>query len=499
MANASKKPGFLPSNSRRSKSQPSGAFVDEKTLEKLRRLNKTHQTALQTDTYPISPLNRPNVKLKKPTRFDSARLLQLMENTKNEDPAQSPTTEDINETEETNSEGPSEGKQSPQNGPQNARAAKAHILRQQALKRLQATAKNIFSKTAARALLANPYVLAGIGIALAVAGVIIFLLLILAGASGTDVASAGTSATIPFNQSAESTDLSQLKAALSGTNTARARAEKILQEIDRLKTQLADNTAALALLSDIESAANAIIAAQPDDAETIKAETAVIKKKIIDLSALIGSGGVAGSCSGVTPCLDVEPVTQFSGGHCGRASAIMALIYVNKGQAPSYFPQERYTVVENGVIKDKPNAQSCMNHALMNQLSPPERRGWIHWSYAQLEDLPDKEAKKEILSATQRSLQNNDPVILYVNPGGTYAGQHIVLIIGYDANNEPEKGGTYLINNPNTVKTVEKTKYGRSGNRNKLTGDHLIEFMSGKISNGDVYRYSVIIRKAYIK
>jgi hypothetical protein len=88
---------------------------------------------------------------------------------------------------------------------------------------------------------------------------------------------------------------------------------------------------------------------------------------------------------------------------------------------------------------------------------------------------------------------------MYSIPGGTISsGKHIVAVVGYDANDTPEQGGTFIIHNPNVGNVSPFTRYMnyRSGGT-KLTAQHLMQYFGGNGSYN--YNTSIMVRKAYIQ
>lgn len=368
-------------------------------------------------------------------------------------------------------------------------AGAGHEAARNAARRAAAQAAKQAAATVARgavaALAANPIVWAIVAIAILIVG-ILFLGVAL---GGSDLATAGTSQTVPFSNSP--TDLSALRIALAGGVDSAAKAQVILTEVANLKTRLSGNSEALAILNAIEAAAQAIIEADPSDTATIQQQAKIINQKFGELESLIGTE----SCGAINPCLDVEPIFERVQSHCGRVSALMVLLYVNKDHGVTYFPADRYIETIPSGKRDASNVENCLSDKTMNDYSPPDRRGWQHKSYKDLGGNEDQQ-KEKILTTIQNSLNNGDPVVMYFEDGGIFDGsEHIVVVVGYDASDESDKGGTYLINNPNIDRmSGVKTKFGIN-KRKKLTGDWLKQYMGG---DGSPYETSIVVRRQYI-
>lgn len=350
-------------------------------------------------------------------------------------------------------------------------------------------------RIAAQVALKNPYVLAAIGIVVAVIAVIVivFIFVFAVANMNGDPAGSGTSATVAYASSGS--DLSKLRTTLAGRIDSADKARTIIDHITQLESKYASNDAALRLLGEAKQAAQNIIDADPGDTATIGMQEVIIKKRIRDFLDIISIQ--EGDCAGATVCLDVQPIAQAARGHCGVASALMAIYYSNGNQKTEHFDPDKHISNNGGVLTDSSRYNVCMGDVTINSMVPPDKRGWTRYSWRRLPGSTE-EQKRGILDGIIRSLEGGDPVIMYFKAGGTAGGIHIVLVVGHDANDEPDEFGfgTFIINNPNVGRTIPKTKYGLQGRSAKLTGRWLMQYMSGA---ADPYPNSIIIRNQYMQ
>ncbi len=224
-----------------------------------------------------------------------------------------------------------------------------------------------------------------------------------------------------------------------------------------------------------------------------------------------GRPGEPGNCDGITDCLQVPGVAEAEESHCGRASILMVLLYINSRSTAggSLFDANKETIRNsNNILENNPRRGSCLPDNVSNQFSPSDRRGWFHVSWKKAPGNTPDEQKQNLLEWVKNSLKGDDPVVMYFLPGGIFAagkgcaGMHIVTVAGFDPNDE---GGTFLINNPKppgrkvsgrsrpSGSVVTLTKFTDSGI--KLTQAHVKEFIGG--DGRCTYSSSVVMRQKY--
>jgi hypothetical protein len=98
----------------------------------------------------------------------------------------------------------------------------------------------------------------------------------------------------------------------------------------------------------------------------------------------------------------------------------------------------------------------------------------------------------------KKSIAGRDPLVLYLKTGGIFNNsKHIVAVVGYDPNDSPQEGGTFIINNPAPGDVKVGTRIAEPGNGKKLTANHIKQYLGG--DNQEEYHTSVIIREIYTK
>lgn len=372
-------------------------------------------------------------------------------------------------------------------GGEKAKEALKNEVKKKAVELAKKKAVELAAKALARLALMNPYVLTALAI---IGGVLILIILvfvlIMAIAGGGDVSGSGTSSTVSYSRKV---DTSALESLLKGDISTTDDAQKVLNEVSRLKTEFNANQTALAILQKIEGAAQAIIS----DPATATEQAKIIRENFKKLD-LLNANDIR-DCAGVK-CLDVEPIGEEQKSHCGRAAVLMVIRFINKGVSNPRYEDEGQIIERNGVLLNNPSLATCVSPAAMNRLSPDDRKGWAKHHYG---EVKGEDQKNFVLQAIQNSLIGGDPVVLYLNPGATLSNsQHIVTVIGYDPNDEPEELGTYIINNPNVGSVTARTKYGDSTRNKKLTGEWIKQFMGGG-NRGPYPEGSVMIREKYWK
>lgn len=242
--------------------------------------------------------------------------------------------------------------------------------------------------------------------------------------------------------------------------------------------------------------------AQEIEALNNKGDRAIVAKKYQELLATSREFNkllVGDECGSATVCLDVPLVGQGKGGQCGIASMIMVLLYYQSVypeytlQAPAIYDAATQQVKTSA-------AWSCVSPVYMNARGPLVVKDWT-WTCHTSSDkygCTKPISRQSITQAIRRSLDNGDPVVLYLEPGGAVGGQHIVAVVGYDLNDEPEQGGVFIINNPNVhlEKSVKQTRYRNYQKKDKLTIKHIEEYYGG--ANNRSYSVTAMIRQQYL-
>lgn len=356
----------------------------------------------------------------------------------------------------------------------------------------QETAKNLAKKVAGQA--AKKAALAAtvalgefigpIVIGLVILLIVVFLLIGLVSlGGGNDIDSTGTSTVQAFDQSSTA-DLNRLSSLLSkGVNSAN-NATALLTETAKYRISLSDNPEAIKLLDSIDSAAKEIINSpsppSASDLDKIKANSQKIKADITALIAILG-----GDCNQATVCLNVPGVKESQGGHCGTASILMVLRYLNGNDF-----ENRYYDSTNNQTASHP-AGSCPLSSTLESAAPADRKGWIRASWADSPADVKNIGKEALFEAIKRSLRGSDPVIIYLNGGAIYPSKHIVTIVGYS-----ESTDTFYINDPFPGGfRLKVNTAGRDVGNDLLTSVYLKNYVGG---DGLTYPFSVIIRKQYV-
>lgn len=356
----------------------------------------------------------------------------------------------------------------------------------------QETAKNLAKKVASQAakkaaLAATAALGQFIGpiiIGLVILLIVVFLLIGLVSlGGGNDIDSTGTSTVQAFDQSSTA-DLKRLSSLLSNGVNSADNATALLTETAKYRSTLSDNPEAIQLLDSIDKAAKEIINSPTppslEDQNKIKANSQKIKA---DITALIATLG--GDCNQATVCLDVPGVKESQGGHCGTASILMVLRYLNGND----FENRYYDSANNQTASHR--AGSCPLSSTLELAAPADRKGWVKVSWANSPADVKNIGKDPLFEAIKRSLQGNDPVVIYLNGGAIYHSKHIVTIVGYS-----ESTDTFYINDPfpGGFRLKVNTSSRQLGSKS-LTSDHLKKYVGG---DGSTYPSSAIIRKKYV-
>ncbi len=329
-------------------------------------------------------------------------------------------------------------------------------------------------------------------IALIVAG-IIFGVLILIGAIGAAAGSpeaAGTSQVQPV-QPSSAQQIDTIKAMLAGGKLGKNEAERILAATATIRTSGGNTAATLALLEEIDTAAKEIIA-KPDDATVVTAQTKIIKDRLNRLATLLAP---ASGCGGISPCLDVPAVAEGRASLCGVTSTVMLILYYNPSYDDDrYYDQSQsYGRAAGGVPRTNPGAGTgCVAEAYISRnINNPAKDDWTRRNYLRVSG-----GKDGLIGIIKNSLAGGDPVIFFSTRDAIFSGsQHIFVVVGYDATDSPDKGGTFIINNPDIGKVEKQVKASQFGNKKKLTAEHLKAHMGGDGQYG--YNNTIIVRSVY--
>lgn len=150
-------------------------------------------------------------------------------------------------------------------------------------------ATQAISKAATAALAAtSEFWVPALIVVVVIIALIIGLIVLFSFSGGGDVEASGTSITQSFDQTS-TTDVSALRALVTGGVNTVEKANAVLVETARLRTLLSDNSRALAILETIDTAAKAIVS-NPTDAVRIRTEAKKISDLFSELSALLVSG-----------------------------------------------------------------------------------------------------------------------------------------------------------------------------------------------------------------
>lgn len=340
--------------------------------------------------------------------------------------------------------------------------------------------------------------------------IMVSLFIVIAGTAFGNPASAGTGPTTPISTTS-SVDISALQKALAGGIVPKDVAQSVIDTLPTLRSQLTD-ALSNSLMNDVEASAQKIIdnANGTNDEEVARRESVILKTKIKHLLATITPEG----CGSATYCLDVPGVGQGEGGLCGVTSVTMVVLFYNPNHDDDTFydREQGYKPADVRVNITNPDASTkCVDPNYIGRKITPSliasgklpagssQDKWVRKSWASVDG-----GKDTIIEYMKKSLANGDPMVLYLEPGGIFnpsgrgfGGKHIVTVVGYDANDSADQGGTFIINNPAKFSVKVKTRTATPGNGKKLTAEHIKEYLGGDGSYD--YSTSIIVRKKAIE
>lgn len=339
-----------------------------------------------------------------------------------------------------------------------------------------------------------------------IGGILVFVIaivLIVMALTASNPASAGTlNESLPINTTS-TLDTTLLNQVLAGGTVTTELAQAILTKTESLRLQFTD-ARNQSILNDIAAAAQAIIDNDKNSKDPAVAEhqSALLKQKIEQFKSINTPKG----CIGATYCLPVPGVAEGSESLCGITSMVMLMLYYDPqyNDTAYYRQDQRYArggPRSDGVKITDPDADNLCpgdtyftNHvtdALKKSGRLPADAPKDQWGRKSFARVPG--GKDTIIQYMKESLKNGDPLILYVNQGGIFPkSKHLVVVVGYAEKDEPDKGGTFIINNPDIGIVTTQTRYAITGNGRKLTADYIKQYMGGG-SGGD-YNNSIIIR-----
>lgn len=326
-------------------------------------------------------------------------------------------------------------------------------------------------KKAAVSFLANPYVLGAIGVIILIVVIVSVVFSLFAFSSENGGPSVPPSTT---DEKLAAFELRSLVGSVSATQQHIDQAVNI--QVKRLEA--AKKSLGSVLPSDQVTSASSEVDAIieqvrkiPSIADT-KERDAAINTTLDAIAAFYSKyGKVVGYSAVRGVALPVPGVLQAAGGDCGAASVMMVIRYYKRD-------------AEDDELFDRVTRASrsttCVSPVTLNNKTP--HKDWERIKYTQSKDM----------QAVLRSLENGDPVVMYMACGGIYncsgkgfGGKHIVTVTGYNP-----QSSTFIINNPST-KSVTSTD---RPNGKLLTINHIQTY------NGDKeYGHSFIIRNKYLQ
>jgi hypothetical protein len=179
----------------------------------------------------------------------------------------------------------------------------------------------------------------------------------------------------------------------------------------------------------------------------------------------------------VTPT--VPGVKEGAASLCGRASIMMVVLHYNSSYSSSTYLRRD----SNGGYTALGEGDSCVSPSFIDNNSGGKTSGW---GFVTSKDKSDQ----KIIDGIKRSLQNNDPVIAYSNPGMIFDTKHIFVIVGYDSTKD-----AFIVNNPNigTVETDTSTPNGKL-----MTTAHLLQYLGDRGSSPS-YEHAFLMKTAYME
>lgn len=326
-------------------------------------------------------------------------------------------------------------------------------------------------KKAAVSFLANPYVLGAIGVIILIVVIVSVVFSLFAFSSENGGPSVPPSTT---DEKLAAFELRSLVGSVSATQQHIDQAVNI--QVKRLEA--AKKSLGSVLPSDQVTSASSEVDGIIEQVRKIpsiadaKERDAAINTTLDAITAFYSKyGKVVGYSAVRGVALPVPGVLQAAGGDCGAASVMMVIRYYKRD-------------AEDDELFDKVTRASrsttCVSPVTLNNKTP--HKDWERIKYTQSKDM----------QAVLRSLENGDPVVMYMACGGIYncsgkgfGGKHIVTVTGYNP-----QSSTFIINNPST-KSVTSTD---RPNGKLLTINHIQTY------NGDKeYGHSFIIRNKYLQ